>query len=58
MKKLSDEVVFKNGAVVKNRMVQPPMLTSSGLNGEVSEDTLNYWRARSNSAGLVITEYS
>ena len=58
MKKLSDEVVFKHGAVIKNRMVQPPMLTNSGMNGEVSEDTLNYWKARSNSAGLVITEYN
>ena len=34
------------------------MLTNSGMNGEVSEDTLNYWKARSNSAGLVITEYN
>ena len=58
MKKLSDEVVFKHGAVIKNHMVQPPMLTNSGMNGEVSEDTLNYWKARSNSAGLVITEYN
>ena len=58
MKKLSDEVVFKHGAVIKNRMVQPPMLTNSGMNGEVSEDTLSYWKARSNSAGLVITEYN
>mgnify|MGYP005752773573 CR=1 FL=1 len=33
MKKLSDEVVFKHGAVIKNRMVQPPMLTNSGMNG-------------------------
>lgn len=33
MKKLSDEVVFKHGAVIKNRMVQPSMLTNSGMNG-------------------------
>ena len=26
MKKLSDEVVFKHGAVIKNRMVQPQCL--------------------------------
>lgn len=57
MKKLSDKVTFKHGATVANRMVQPPMLTNSGLNGVVTEDTLKYWRARSNSAGLMITEY-
>ena len=58
MKKLSDKVTFKHGAVVNNRMVQPPMLTNSGLNGMVSEDTLSYWKARANSAGLVISEYN
>lgn len=58
MKKLSDKVTFKHGAVVNNRMVQPPMLTNSGLNGMVSEDTISYWKARANSAGLVISEYN
>lgn len=58
MKRLADQVVFKNGATVANRMVQPPMLTSSGLNGAVSQDTLHYWQARSHSAGLMITEYN
>lgn len=57
MKKLSDTVTFKHGATVKNRMVQPPMLTNSGNQGAVSDDTLAYWKARSNSAGLMITEY-
>ena len=57
MKKLSDTVTFKHGATVKNRMVQPPMLTNSGDQGAVSDDTLAYWKARSNSAGLMITEY-
>ena len=42
MKKLSDKVTFKHGAVINNRMVQPPMLTNSGLNGMVSEDTISY----------------
>lgn len=58
MKKLSDKVTFKHGAVVNNRMVQPPMLTNNGLNGMVSEDTISYWKARANSAGLVISEYN
>ncbi len=58
MKKLSDKVTFKHGAVINNRMVQPPMLTNSGLNGIVSEDTISYWKARANSAGLVISEYN
>ena len=58
MKKLSDKVTFKHGAVINNRTVQPPMLTNSGLNGMVSEDTISYWKARANSAGLVISEYN
>ncbi len=58
VKKLSDKVTFRHGATIKNRMVQPPMLTNSGLKGHVSNDTLAYWRARSNSAGLMITEYN
>ncbi len=58
MKKLSDKVTFKHGAVINNRMVQPPMLTNSGLNGMVSEDTISYWKARANSAGLVVSEYN
>lgn len=57
VKKLSDKVTFKHGATIKNRMVQPPMLTNSGNKGAVSEDTLAYWRARSDSAGLMISEY-
>lgn len=58
MKKLTDHVIFKNGAVIKNRMVQSPMLTNSGNQGAVSRDTLAYWRARSNSCGMMITEYA
>lgn len=58
MKKLSDKVTFKHGAVINNRMVQPPMLTNSGLSGMVNEDTISYWKARANSAGLVISEYN
>lgn len=57
MKQLTDKIFFKNGAVINNRMVQSPMLTNSGKQGEVSEDTLKYWQARNNSAGMMITEY-
>ncbi len=57
-KSLADKVTFRHGATIKNRMVQPPMLTSSGNKGMVTNDTLAYWRARSNSAGLMITEYN
>ncbi|MBP2057094.1 2,4-dienoyl-CoA reductase-like NADH-dependent reductase (Old Yellow Enzyme family) [Lactobacillus colini] len=57
MKKLSDKITFKHGTTVNNRMVQSPMLTSSGVNGANSEDTLKYWQARNNSAGMMITEY-
>lgn len=57
-KKLSDSVTFYHGAKVSNRMVQPPMLTNSGLNGAVSDDTLAYYKERSDSAGMIITEYT
>lgn len=58
MKKLTDHIVFKNGATISNRMVQSPMLTNSGQKGAVNKDTLAYWRARSNSCGMMITEYN
>ncbi|MCH3904294.1 MAG: NADH-dependent flavin oxidoreductase [Lactobacillus sp.] len=58
MKQLSDQVIFRSGAKVNNRMVQPPMLTNSGNLGAVSSDTLAYWQARAHSAGLMITEYN
>ncbi len=57
-KQLADEVTFKHGAIIKNRMVQSSMLTNSGNKGEVTDDTLAYWRARSDSAGLMIGESS
>lgn len=57
MKNLTDKITLKNGATINNRLVQSPMLTNSGENGAVSEDTLRYWQARNNSAGMMITEY-
>ncbi|WP_336620002.1 MULTISPECIES: NADH-dependent oxidoreductase [unclassified Aerococcus] len=57
-KKLTDTVKFRHGAEIKGRIVQPPMLTNSGLSqGFVSQDTLDYYQARSESASLVIVEY-
>ncbi|MDK6729393.1 NADH-dependent oxidoreductase, partial [Aerococcus urinae] len=57
-KTLRDTVKFRHGAEIKGRIVQPPMLTNSGLSqGFVSPDTLNYYQARAESAGLVIVEY-
>ncbi|WP_204121918.1 MULTISPECIES: NADH-dependent oxidoreductase [Levilactobacillus] len=58
MKKLTDFVTFKHGATLTNRLVQAPMLTNSGLNEAVTQDTLNYYAARSQSAGMVIVEYT
>ncbi|WP_367342280.1 NADH-dependent flavin oxidoreductase [Limosilactobacillus sp.] len=58
MKKLSDPVIFPNGASIKNRFVQPPMLTNSGNQGEVTADTIQYYGARSDSAGMVTVEYA
>lgn len=58
MKHLSDQLTFRNGGVTKNRFVQPPMLTNSGNNGEVTADTIKYYGARSNSAGIVTVEYA
>ncbi|GKS80564.1 hypothetical protein LPAF129_02490 [Ligilactobacillus pabuli] len=59
MQKLNDTVTFRNGATVANRIVQPPMLTNSGRDdGHVTQDTINYYNQRSNSAGMVIVEYT
>lgn len=59
MQKLNDTATFRNGATVANRIVQPPMLTNSGRDdGHVTQDTINYYNQRSNSAGMVIVEYT
>lgn len=58
MKKLTDHLTFRHGVTVQNRLVQAPMLTNSGIDGLVSNDTLAYYEARSQSAGMVITEYT
>ena len=57
-KSLTDTVQFRHGAQISSRLVMPPMLTFSGLKGGfVSDDTLRYYHARSQAAGLLIAEY-
>lgn len=58
LKSLIDTVQFRHGAQLSSRLVMPPMLTFSGLKGGfVSDDTLHYYHARSQAAGLLIAEY-
>ncbi len=58
MKKLTDKITFRHGATINNRIVQTPMLTNSGINEMVTDTTMNYYNARSQSAGMVIVEYT
>lgn len=58
MKQLTDQVTFRHGATINNRLVQAPMLTNSGKDEAVTQDTLDYYGARSQSAGMVIVEYT
>lgn len=58
MKKLTDTVTFRHGASIKTRIAQSPMLTNSGLDEKVTQDTIDYYAARSQSAGMVIVEYT
>lgn len=58
MKNLIDKVTFRHGATIDTRTAQSPMLTNSGLNEKVTQDTINYYNARSQSAGMVIVEYT
>ncbi|ABJ56951.1 NADH:flavin oxidoreductase [Oenococcus oeni] len=58
MKTLQDSIIFRHGAKIKGRIVQPPMLTNSGNDGYVTQDALDYYAARSQSAGMIIVEYT
>lgn len=58
MKKLTDEVTFRHGATISTRTAQSPMLTNSGLDEKVTQDTIDYYNVRSQSAGMVIVEYT
>ena len=43
---------------LKNRLVLPPMATSKGQNGFVTDDLCEYYAARSQAGiGLIITEH-
>lgn len=58
MKKLTDTVTFRHGATISTRIAQSPMLTNSGNDEKITQDTLDYYNARSKSAGMVIVEYT
>ena len=55
-KQIVDPIQLRHGATLTNRLVLSPMYTFSGLEGGfVSDDTLQYYGARSQTAGLLIT---
>lgn len=58
MSKLTEKITFRHGASIQPRTAQSPMLTNSGVNEGVSEATLDYYAHRSQSAGMVIVEYT
>ncbi len=58
MSKLTEKITFRHGASIQPRTAQSPMLTNSGVNEGVSDATLDYYAARSQSAGMVIVEYT
>ncbi|MGT2958955.1 NADH-dependent oxidoreductase [Streptococcus bovimastitidis] len=58
MKLVTDQMILRHGAVLDGRIVQPPMLSYSGLkDGYASPETLAYYGARSQAAAMVITEF-
>lgn len=57
MAALNEPLTFRHGATVANRFVQPPMLTNSGENGFATQDTIDYYGARSKTGGMIISEY-
>lgn len=57
MTELDQPLTFRHGATVKNRFVQPPMLTNSGKDGYATQDTIDYYNARSKTGGMIITEF-
>ncbi len=58
MKHLTDKVTFRHGATINTRTCQTAMLTNSGVDGKVSDDTVKYYDSRSRSAGMVLVEYT
>ena len=58
-KKLIEQVTFRHGTTVSNRIVQSPMQSFSGLeNGYVSDETIAHYARHSETAGMVIVEYT
>ncbi|SDF83705.1 2,4-dienoyl-CoA reductase [Facklamia miroungae] len=58
MKKLTDTIKLRHGAVLANRIVQPPMKTFSGMKkGFNSKETIKYYQRRAQSAAMIIAEY-
>lgn len=55
-----DKSISINGLTLKNRLVMPPMATSSANDGEVSQRILDYYdkKTKGGYIGLVITEHS
>ncbi|MFC0179320.1 flavocytochrome c [Thorsellia kenyensis] len=48
---------FPNGGLVKNRLVMAPMTTSAGFyDGSVSDDLVEYYKARAGTIGTIIVE--
>lgn len=58
MKKVTDKVTFRHGATIDTRLIQTPMLTNSGKDEKATQDTIDYYNSRSQSAGAVIVEYT
>ncbi|KRK89554.1 hypothetical protein [Lentilactobacillus sunkii] len=57
MKKILDKVTLKHGAVLNDRLVMAPMVTWAGNDdGDVTQEQLDYYAARSQVAGMIITE--
>lgn len=56
--KYAQTLQLRHGQVLNNRIVQAPMLTSSGLaQGKPSQDTIDYYQARNQSAAMIIAEF-
>ncbi len=53
---LTQAFTFKNGLRMRNRIVMAPMTTWSANDDEtISDEEVNYYRARATGVGLVIT---
>ncbi|MFC4770485.1 NADH-dependent flavin oxidoreductase [Enterococcus hermanniensis] len=58
MKHLTDSITLRHGATLTNRIVMSPMQTHSGKrDGFASDETVDYYSARSQAAGMLITEF-